>query len=69
MASKTETVKDETVKVFVPIIGSGSYGLDVVEISKSILDKHGKVETSYEPDIFAICINNLTKAFRDAFGI
>lgn len=56
-------------QVLVLTKSEGAYGLDVYEIDENIIEKHGKKVEKYEPDVFAIFANNITKASRGIFGI
>lgn len=62
-------VKSELKTVLMPVKGEGAYGYIEIEITQADLDKYGKVKSACEPDIFAICINNITKKIRDIFEI
>ncbi|WP_413581089.1 hypothetical protein [Bdellovibrio sp. HCB288] len=58
----------EVVRVFLPTRADGAYGFNEYEISADAL-KEGKLVKSQEPDIFAIFVNNFTRAMREFFGI
>lgn len=60
---------DEVVKVMLTNRGHGAYGLEVYDIPKNVLLKHATLSSKYEPDIFAIFINNMIHAARNIFGI
>lgn len=61
--------KDKKVKVMYLFKEDGGYGLQEIEIQKSVLDKNGKVVDSALPDVFAVCVNNVIKKCRDIFEI
>lgn len=67
--AKPEPKEDVKVKVMYLFKEEGGYGVQEIEISKSVLDKQGKVLDRSNPDIFAICLNNITKKCRDLFEI
>lgn len=60
---------EETVKVMITNRGHGAYGLEVYEIDKGVILKNARLVSKYEPDIFAIFINNMVHAARNVFGI
>lgn len=59
----------KTIKVVVPIIDGMAFGLKVVEIDESVIDKQGKVIEKTEPDLFNIFVPRLERIFRDIFGL
>lgn len=65
----SKPVKSDLRKVLMLVKEPGAYGYIEMEIEKDILDKHGKVLSACNPDVFAICINNITKKVRDIFEI
>ncbi len=66
MSKKQEPV--ELVKVLHFFRDGSGFGFVEVEIPKSTLTQ-GKTTYNTEPDVFAICINQLTKRVRDLFEI
>jgi hypothetical protein len=67
--AKPEPKEDVKVKVLYLYKEENGYGVKEIEISKSVLDKQGKELSKAEPDIFAICINNIVKKCREVFEI
>ncbi len=61
--------KEEIVKVMLMNFEQGAYGLEVYELPLSLIKKNAKLSSKYEPDIFAIFINNMIHASRNIFGI
>lgn len=61
--------KPKTIKILVPIIDGMAFGLKIVEIDESLIEKNGKVIDKTEPDLFNIFVPRLERIFRDIFGI
>jgi hypothetical protein len=61
--------KSDIKKVLTFVTDANAYGYVEIEITQDALDKYGKVVSKCEPDVFAICINNITKKVRDIFEI
>jgi hypothetical protein len=59
---------DDMVKAIVFIRGEGAYGFNEYEVPLSMLERYTKPKRT-EPDIFAICVSNITKKAREIFGI
>lgn len=65
-----QPIKEQTAKM-VKVIrlvkpDTNAYGFEVYEVDEKSL---GPVVSKCEPDIFAICLNNITKLVREMFGI
>lgn len=66
---KLEPAKDETQRVIAFYKDHGAYGLYEVELPKAVIEKHGKLISKSEPDVFAVLVTHLTKKAREIFGI
>jgi len=65
---------DELMKVFVIYKAKDegyaqAFGLKEYVISKKQFEKHATLNNQTNPDIFAIFMNQVTRYFRDFFGI
>lgn len=65
---QTELPSD-LVKVIVPVIEEGYYAFEEFEISKELLNKHGKLIYKSNPDIVAITQNQIISKAMDIYGL
>ncbi len=56
-------------KVLMFVKDENAYGYVEIEITQDALDKYGKIASKCQPDVFAICVNNVTKKVRELFEI
>lgn len=65
-----EEVKPKPVKILSFYQKEGAYGFKEFEIDQAHLDKFAKpVGEEVQPDIFAVCVNNIIRKVRDIFEI
>lgn len=71
-APDTPAVKTENPEILHAIVFSiedGWFCYKDYEISKDVVEKHGKLVDKSNPDIFAIFLGQVTRKLRNLFGI